>query len=80
MQSDPVHSPAHYTAGRRVEVIDTIEDAIRRAPDPVVGNCQGQVLRYLLRMWDKDDPGLNAAKAAWYLQRLIKHLDGGDVT
>ena len=71
---DKVNAPAHYTFGR-VEVIDIIEDAITRAPDAVLGNCQGHVLRYVLRMWDKDDPMLNASKARWYLDRLIKHLD-----
>jgi hypothetical protein len=71
---DKVNAPAHYTFGR-VEVIDIIEDAISRAPDAVLGNCQGHVLRYVLRMWDKDDPMLNASKARWYLDRLIKHLD-----
>ena len=71
---DKVNAPAHYTFGR-VEVIDIIEDAISRAPDAVLGNCQGHVLRYILRMWDKDDPMLNASKARWYLDRLIKHLD-----
>ena len=71
---DKVNAPTHYTFGR-VEVIDIIEDAISRAPDAVLGNCQGHVLRYVLRMWDKDDPMLNASKARWYLDRLIKHLD-----
>ena len=71
---DKVNAPVHYTFGR-VEVIDIIEDAISRAPDAVLGNCQGHVLRYVLRMWDKDDPMLNASKARWYLDRLIKHLD-----
>jgi len=72
--TDPVNSPAHYTSGR-TEVIDIIEDAISRAPNPVLGNCQGQVLRYILRMWDKDDPMLNASKAKWYLNRLLDHLN-----
>ena len=71
---DKVNAPAHYTFGR-VEVIDIIEDAISRAPDAVMGNCQGQVLRYILRMWDKDDPILNASKAKWYLNRLLDHLN-----
>lgn len=72
--TDPIDSPSHYTQGR-VEAIDVIEDAISRAPDPVLGNCQGQALRYLLRMWDKDAPSMNAAKARWYLNRLLNHLD-----
>lgn len=72
--SDMINHPPHYTAGR-FEVIEVIEDAIKRAPDPVLGNCQGQVLRYVLRMWDKDDPETNARKARWYLERLLQHLD-----
>ena len=72
--TDSVNSPAHYTSGR-TEVIDIIEDAISRSPDAVMGNCQGQVLRYILRMWDKDDPILNASKAKWYLNRLLDHLN-----
>lgn len=77
--SDLVNSPAHYTQGRH-EVIDVIEDAISCAPDPVVGNCQGQTLRYVLRLWGKDDPLLNAKKARWYLDRLISHLEDDKAT
>ena len=72
--TDPVNSPDHYTKGR-MEVIDIIEDAICRAPTPVLGSCQAHVLRYILRMWDKDDPMLNASKAKWYLNRLLDHLN-----
>ena len=72
--TDPVNSPAHYTSGR-TEVIDIIEDAISRAPNPILGSSQGHVLRYILRMWDKDDPMLNASKAKWYLNRLLEHLN-----
>lgn len=72
--SDLINHPGHY-ADRRFEVIDVIEDAIERAPDPVKGNCQGHVLRYVLRMWGKDDPLTNARKARWYLDRLIEHLE-----
>jgi len=42
----------------------------------VLGNCQGHVLRYILRMWDKGDPAVNAAKARWYLNRLLGKLEG----
>lgn len=73
--SDPVNHPAHYTAGRRFEAIDVIEDAVARAPDPVLGGLQWQSLKYLLRLWDKGNPGQDAAKARWYLNRLIEHLE-----
>lgn len=73
--TDLINHPPHYTAGRRFEVIDVIEDAISRAPDPVMANCQGHVLRYVLRLWDKDQPAMNAKKAAWYLERLLQHIN-----
>lgn len=72
--SDLVNSPSHYCLGR-FQAIDVIEDAISRSPDPILANCQGQVLRYILRMWDKDTPQLNAEKAQWYLSRLLMHLE-----
>ena len=70
---DRVNSPSHYTGGR-VEAIDTIEDAIKDAPDPATGMLQAQVLKYLLRLWLKDNPAEDAKKARWYLDRLITKL------
>ena len=71
---DIINNPQHYT-DRRFEVIEVIEDAIEKAADPVSGNCQSQILRYILRMWDKDTPLQNAKKAQWYLSRLIDKLE-----
>jgi hypothetical protein len=73
--SDPVNHPPHYTTGRQFEVIEVLEDAVRRAPDPVLGALQWQVLKYLERMWDKDNPQQDAQKAMWYLMRLVDKLD-----
>ena len=70
---DRVNSPSHYTSGR-VEAIDTIEDTIKDAPNPTVGMLQAQVLKYLLRLWLKDNPAEDAKKAHWYLNRLISKL------
>lgn len=72
--SDPVNHPSHYTAGR-FEAIDVIEDAVQHAPDPVLGALQWQALKYLLRMWGKGNARQDAAKAQWYLSRLIAKLD-----
>jgi hypothetical protein len=69
-----VNHPSHYTAGR-TEVIDFIEDCVRQAPDAVVGGLQWQVLKYISRLWLKDDPALDAGKARFYLNRLISTLD-----
>ena len=72
--TDRVHSPSHYTAGK-TEAIDIIEDAIKSAPNVESGFLQGQVLKYLLRMWLKDNPMEDAKKAQWYLTRLIEKGD-----
>ena len=74
MNQDLVNHPSHYTAGR-IEVIDFIEDCVRQAPDAFVGGLQWQALKYLSRLWLKDDPALDAGKARFYLNRLISTLD-----
>ena len=74
MNQDLVNHPSHYTAGR-IEVIDFIEDCVRQAPDAVVGGLQWQVLKYISRLWLKDDPALDAGKARFYLNSLISTLD-----
>ena len=71
---DPVNSPSHYTAGK-TEAIDVIEDAIDSAPDVTFGFLQGQVLKYMLRLWLKENPLEDAKKARWYLNRLIEKGD-----
>ena len=72
--SDEVNSPAHYTRGTQ-EAIDIIEEAIADAPDPKSGMLQAQVLKYLLRLWLKDNPEQDARKAQWYLNRLVDSLN-----
>jgi hypothetical protein len=71
--SDPIN-PDYYR-NYRVEVIDILEDAVARAPDPIKGSLQYQVLKYLLRLWDKEDPLKDAKKSRWYLDRLISKLE-----
>ena len=70
---DAVNSPAHYTQGTQ-EAIDIIEEAIDAAPSIQTGMLQAQVLKYLLRIWHKDNPRQDAEKAMWYLKRLIDSL------
>jgi len=73
-RNDEVNSPAHYTRGSQ-EAIDIIEEAIQDAPDAKSGMLQAQVLKYLLRMWLKDNPEQDARKAQWYLNRLVDSLN-----
>ena len=70
---DKVNSPAHYTRGSQ-EAIDIIEEAIQDAPEVKAGMLQAQVLKYLLRVWLKDNPKEDLEKARWYLTRLIDSL------
>lgn len=70
---DRVNHPSHYTRGGQ-EVIVTIEEAIEDAPNMTLGYLQGQVLKYLLRCWLKDNPVEDLKKAQWYLDRLISKL------
>jgi len=70
---DSVNHPAHYTAGK-TEVIEVLEDWVKAAPDPVLGGLQWQVIKYLSRMWLKNDPYEDARKAQWYLTRLINRM------
>jgi len=71
--TDRVDHPSHYTRGR-VEVIDVIEDAVEDAPTKTTAVLQAQVIKYILRMWNKDNPREDARKAKWYLERLIDKL------
>ena len=73
-KNDAVNSPAHYTRGKQ-EAIDIIEEAIQDAPEVKSGMLQAQALKYLLRLWLKDDPRQDAEKARWYLNRLIDTID-----
>ena len=74
IRSDRVNSPSHYTNGK-VEAIEVIEDAIQGASSINAGMLQAQVLKYLLRLWYKDDPAEDAKKAQWYLNRLVTKLE-----
>ena len=73
-ESDPVNSPSHYTSGTQ-EAIEIIEEAIDAAPSNKLGMLQAQVLKYLLRLWLKDNPAQDARKAQWYLNRLVDALN-----
>jgi hypothetical protein len=73
-KSDMVNNPQHYTKGK-YEAIDVIEDAVQHAPNAVQGTLQWQTLKYLLRMWNKNNALEDAKKARWYLDRLINKLE-----
>ena len=72
--TDPVNHPSHYNYGK-FEVIDMLEEAVRLAPDPIKGSLQYQVLKYMLRLWGKENPLQDAQKSRWYLNRLIDKME-----
>jgi len=76
-KSDMVNNPPHYTRGG-TEAIEIIADAINDAPTPYEGFLQGQVLKYLLRLWLKGNPSQDAEKAQWYLNKLVDVINRHD--
>ena len=70
--SDPIN-PKHYKH-LPAEAIEIIEAAIAKAPSNQSAYLHGQVLKYLLRCWEKK--GIeDLRKAKWYLDRLVASFD-----
>lgn len=70
--SDAIN-PDHYKR-LPAEAIEIIESAINSAPSNRDAYLHGQVLKYVLRCWNKN--GIeDLRKAKWYLDRLINRLD-----
>lgn len=63
--SDPVHNPAHYTAGT-IECIDAIQAAL--TPEQFRGYCRGNAMKYIWRS-DRKGGAQDLQKAIWYLNR-----------
>lgn len=74
---DLVNHPPHYTKGR-YETIDIIDDAVDKAPTTQLACAQGNVIKYILRMWHKGKALEDAKKAKWYLNKMIKDLEKGN--
>lgn len=65
--ADMINRPPHYTKGG-IEVIDFIESK-------GLGYNLGNVVKYVSRVDDKDDPLENLRKAEWYLKREIANRE-----
>ena len=72
MNSDPIN-PKHYKH-LPAEAIDIIMAAIAKAPSNEAAYHQGQVLKYLLRCWEKKGVE-DLRKAKWYLDRMVTSFD-----
>ncbi len=73
--SDAIN-PAHYKR-LPAEAIQIIEAAIDNAPSNQDAYLHGQVLKYILRCWNKN--GIeDLKKAKWYLDRLIDSFEANE--
>jgi hypothetical protein len=79
-QHDVVNKPSHYQLLPGVEVIDVRDAIFAKMPADVphdVADCWSRSWEYLTRMWGKN--GLeDAKKARFYLDRMIKKMEGND--
>ena len=73
MDRNEIESPSHYTDGG-IETIDYIS-----AKGWAEGYCAGNIIKYVSRAGKKDpDKKLtDLYKARWYLDRLIREVEGG---
>ena len=76
MNDDMINSPKHYTEGG-IEVIDYIE-AKCRSLDGYMGYLAGNALKYLSRLDKKGEALENAKKAQWFVNKIVKELEGGE--
>ena len=67
--SEKVNHPAHYNQGK-IEVIDAIEDW-------KLDFHAGNVVKYVARSASGGNMLQDLKKAQWYIERLIKNLEGG---
>mgnify|MGYP003140632624 CR=1 FL=1 len=68
MAKDNINNPLHYTYGK-YEVIDVIEDWR-------LGFHLGNAIKYIARSNHKGTQIEDLKKAQWYLNRMIKKLEG----
>lgn len=73
MSFDPVNKPAHYNLGK-VECIDALEAATITLTG-IEAVCTANAIKYLWR-WKEKNGAEDLKKAKWYIERLLKTLEG----
>lgn len=73
-ETTPV-DPSHYRSEKGFQAIDVIEEATKDAPTGFSGMLQGNSIKYLYRLWRKENALQDAKKARWYLDKLIEELE-----
>lgn len=72
-KKEMVNHPAHYQSKAGIEVIDVMEAFTANLSGAEAVNTS-QVIKYILRWKEKDNPLQDLKKCKWYLKRLIKHV------
>ena len=71
LKKDLINHPHHYTRGS-IECIEAIKASMSKKA--FRGNLKGNVLKYLWRYEDKENPIQDLKKAKWYIKKLLKEL------
>ena len=71
MSKDMIN-PEHYQGANGTQTIDFIEESVKGAPTGYEGYLQGNILKYMSRVWRKENPLQDLKKAEWYLKKLIE--------
>lgn len=72
---DMVNNPDHYT-GDKIECIEYLKDNLPW--EAYIGGLEWSVKKYLHRWRRKGKPVEDLKKSRWFLDRLIKELEGSD--
>lgn len=70
---DPAVNPGHYKSKNGLEVIDFIQ-AFTEDLDGFEAYLTGSAMKYLCR-WKKKNGVQDCKKAAWFINKLIQHLE-----
>ena len=70
---DIINKPSHYCEGRKFEPIDVISDWF-----DYKSFCLGNAIKYISRAGRKDDIVHDLKKAQFYLNYVIKRLEGNN--
>ena len=73
VKNDPVDKPDHYNKGA-VEAIEAIKASMPE--HEFRGYLKGNALKYLWRYDYKGKPVEDLRKCRWYIERLIKEVNG----
>jgi hypothetical protein len=68
---EEINHPSHYTSGI-IETMDYIIDSL--TDDELRGYIKGNIIKYVSRERHKGGDN-DLRKAAWYLNRYVRHLD-----